>query len=203
MSEDLKNKAIELGIENAEALTPAQLKKAIEAAEAKKAISEELKVKAESLGIVVEGKSDAELEAAIGEAQSLADEINLAARQAEMLAFLSEYLGITDIDSLSKDEVKALLDEKEAAVALEIDTLKEDLGKQQTAAAAKIEVVEPKGKTDKSYKASNGKEYVFADDAPAAFRYLGQHRTQEDWITDEDALELMVAGRLTFLTLKK
>jgi hypothetical protein len=220
MSKELKNKAIELGIENAESLTVPQLKIAIAAAEKKLAVSAELKEKAVSLGIETEGKTDDELsvevqetelkqeasitlrekakEFGIDEADGLSDEdlevivvyvekykamANEESREAELAEMLSEFLGVDDVYALSKEEIKALLDKKEADKA------------------AGIEVVVERqldGKTEESFTV-NGKEFVFADDAPGAFRYLGQHRTQKEWIADGDALELMVAGKLSFV----
>jgi predicted protein tyrosine phosphatase len=186
MSKELIKTAIALGIENVEALTAPKLKIAVKAAQSKLDAFKALILKAESFGIETKDVSEADLLLAVTEAEDIAEQIVFHARQAEMLAFLSEYLGITDIDSLSKDEVQDLLVKRETVTASEISV-----------------VVEQEGKTDKSFEASNGKEYVFADDAPTAFRYLGQHRTQEEWIADGTAIELMVAGRLSFLTLKK
>jgi hypothetical protein len=68
---------------------------------------------------------------------------------------LSEYLGVENISNLSVEEVKAILEEKSTAAA-EIET-----------------VIEEEGKTDESFIAENGKEYVFTPDAPAVFRCLG------------------------------
>jgi hypothetical protein len=188
MSKELVKKAIELGIENAEALTASQLKLAIVNAEKKIAQDAEIVTEATELGLVVEGKSVEELVAAIVEFQKVADEIAKAARDAELLAILSDYLGISDIDSLSKEEVVALLEAKKADEAAGIEV-----------------VLEPvqEGRTDEAATAANGLEYMFKEDAPASFRYLGQHRTQKEWIADVDAIDLMVAGKLSFLTLKK
>ena len=220
---ELRNKAKELGIKNAETLTESQLNKAIKAAEKALKISEELKAKAIALGVDVEGKSNAELSEAIAtaevfakakelgletedktleelsdsiaEAELLAKEINDQARQAELLSMLSEYLGITDIGSLTKEEVSTLLEKKKAEEALQSES-----GKGSEVKAEKVE--EPKGKSTKAFNLKD-KEYVFKNDAPAAFRYLGQLKTQEEWMEDGDALELMIAGNLSFLTLKK
>lgn len=219
MAEDLKNKAIELGIENAGSLTAAQLKKAVEAAEKKKAASDALKEKAVALGIITAEKTDLEitdaiiaaedskalrdkavalgidaeditdenLEIIVAYAQEFNAKANDEARETELSEMLSEFLGVDDIYSLSKEEIKVLLDKKEADKASGIEVV---LDKSQD------------GKTDKSFTV-DGKEYVFAEDAPAAFRYLGRRRTQKEWIEDSDAVELMVAGKLSFLTFKK
>lgn len=186
--EQLVIKATELGIENAEALTVAQLKLAIETAESKIAQDAEIVAQATALGLEVEGKTVEQLTAEITELQELSAQVAAASRDAELLAILSEYLGIADIDSLSKEEVVALLEAKKTDEAAGIETVAEI-------------VVE--GRTDEAVTASDGREYVFATDAPASFRYLGVHKTQEEWIADTDAIDLMVAGRLSFLTLKK
>lgn len=189
MSENLKI-AQELGIENAEALTASQLKKAVEAAQAKSERLNALKVAAVELGIAHEGLSEEELNTAVGVAlgEKLATDLaeQAAAASEEVLAILSEYLGVPDIRSLSVEEVKLLLDGKSTAEASGLET-----------------VVEEEGKTEESFKAKNGKEYVFTPDAPAAFRCLGVAKTQKEWLEDTDSMELLVAGNLTFLTLKK
>lgn len=222
---DLKliEKAKELGIKNAESFTVAQLKIAVKNAQEKLAQSDELKKKAESLGIITSDKELVQLTAEIAEAEQKAenskllrekaeklnlihDEIsdenleiivkyaeqlnimaNEEAREAEVSSMLSEYLGVPDVYELSKEEIAALL------------------AKKQTEEASGIVVEVEKtveGKTDESFTIA-GKDYVFTEDAPSSFRYLGQLRTQKEWITDPDSLELMVAGKLSFLTLKK
>jgi hypothetical protein len=188
MSKELIIKAKELGIENAEALTASQLKKAIEKAESIIADENAVIAKATSLDLETEGKTIAELNEAIEETEALAAEIHLNARNTEIIAYLAEYLGVDDIDSLTKEEVQQLIAEKEAA--------------KETETEEEVEVVQ-EGKTDEAYKASNGKKYVFTEDAPARFRYLGVLKTQKEWIADKDSIELMVAGNLSFLTLKK
>lgn len=189
MSENLKI-AQELGIENAEALTASQLKKAIEGAQAKTERLNALKTAAVELGIESEGLSEEELTTAVGVALDAKLEKDLAeqttAASEEVLAILSEYLGVDDIKTLSVEEVQILLNEKSTAEALELET-----------------VVEEEVKTDDSFTAQNGKEYVFTPDAPAAFRCLGVAKTQKEWLEDTDSMELLVAGNLTFLTLKK
>jgi hypothetical protein len=185
MSENLKNEAKELGIENAGNLTPSQLKKAVDNAKLKQDTFNALKLRAIEFGIDIEGLSEEAIFKVVEEAESIAKEIKKQARDTEMLAFLSEYLGITDIGVLSQEEVKELLNERLS---------KESQG---------IEVITTQeGKCFESFTV-NGKDYVFSDDAPAAFRYLGQHKTQEEWIADSDSIELMVAGNLSFLILKK
>ena len=188
MSENLKI-AQELGIENAESLTAPQLKKAIEAAQAKAERLNALKVAAVELGIAHEGLSEEELTTAVGVAldEKLAKDLaeQAAAASEEVLAILSEYLGVEDIRTLSVEAVQLILAEKSTAEALELETVVEE------------------GRTEESFTAQNGKEYVFTPDAPAAFRCLGVAKTQKEWLEDSDSMELLVAGNLTFLTLKK
>ncbi|MBC5840764.1 hypothetical protein H8R23_05045 [Flavobacterium sp. F-380] len=190
MSEDLKKIAQELGIENAESLTAAQLKKAVAAAQFKLNASNAIKAAAVELGVETEGLTEEELTAAVGIAldEKLAKDLaeQSAAASEEVLAILSEYLGVDNISDLSVEEVKALLDQKSTDSASEIET-----------------VIEEEGKTDESFTAENGKEYVFTPDAPAAFRCLGVAKTQKEWLEDTDSMELLVAGNLSFLTLKK
>jgi len=223
MSKDLKKQALELGIENAESLTVPQLGKAIKAALAKLEASKALKEKAASLGIETEGKTDDQLSQEIQTAETVleaskalrdkADELkidhkdisdenleiivqyaeefkkaaNEEARETEVSTMLSEFLGVPDVYELSKEEIKSLLDKKatEEAEGVEVVVEKSELGK-----------------VNESF-AIGGKDYVFTEDAPGAFRYLGVLRTQKEWSEDADALELMVAGKLSFLTLKK
>lgn len=185
--EELIKIALELGVPDAETLTVAQLNKAIAAAQVLLDASKALKLKAEEFGVITEGKTDKEISEAVEEAEALAREINSQARQTEVLAVLSEYLGVGNIDSLSKEEVQDLLNKKATAGTLD-----------KPEAPKKVE-----GKSSASFTASNGKEYAFKSDAPAAFQYLGQFRTQKQWLSDKDSLELMVAGNLSFITLKK
>lgn len=214
MEKTLLEIAKDLGIENAEALTAAQLKKAVAAAQAKleetntfkkeaealgidldeypeadwlKIIQDakfeleflaDLKKKAEELGITIEGLTPGGIMLAIRKEEERLQEEKAEVQDA-VLAALSEYLGI-DIKSLDVDGVKAFLAEKE------------------TKEASTIEVVSD-GKTDKAYKASNGIEYGFSASAPGSFRFMGIVKTQEEWISDHDAMDLMVSGNLSYV----
>jgi hypothetical protein len=201
MSEDLKI-AQELGIENAESLTAAQLKKAVAAAQAKKDeeakvvqdkldASAYLKKVAEDLEISTEGLSDEEITAAIeAEGAKLLEEKQAQVHE-EIMATLSEYLGVPDVRSLDLETVKSLLADKETEAASPLEVI-----------VADDETIE-EGKTDASFTDSKGREWVFADDAPAGFRCLGIERTQAEWMEDSDSMELFVEGDLSFLTLKK
>lgn len=199
MSKELKQKAIELGIENAEALTASQLKKAIEAAQAKldaESEAEQAKIDASDnlrktaveLELPIDGLTDEEiLEAINQEGQRLLEEKAEQVKE-QLLDTLSEYLGVEDIRVLDVETVKTLLAEKEVANASNIEVVIEE------------EVTElEEGKTDESYTDSKGREWVFTEDAPSAFRCLGIERTQKEWMEDADSMELFVQGDLSFI----
>jgi len=46
----------------------------------------------------------------------------------------------------------------------------------------------------------NGREYGFAASAPDRFNFLGQNRSLAEWLADEDAMELLIAGKNSFVT---
>ncbi|MBC7847247.1 MAG: hypothetical protein H7Y10_12220 [Flavobacterium sp.] len=187
--EELVKKATELGIENAEALSPSQLKKAIAKAEKEVVVIPET-TQEDTAEIVVPETTQEEIQEETPESivPGVSDEdAFMLARQAEIVSTMSRILGIDDIDTLSLEEVEAILEKYKNGVTIN-----------------DIPVVDAEelGRTSNSF-ACKGKEYIFHEDSPAAFRYLGQFRTQEEWMSDEDAMELMVAGNLSFLTLKK
>lgn len=202
MSEDLKKIALELGIENAESLTAAQLKKAVASAQKAKEVavkadqdkldaSAELKKVAVALEISTEGLSDEEIKAAIdAEGAKLLEEKQAQVHE-EILAELSTYLGVDDVRSLDLETVKTLFAEKETEAASPFEVI-----------VADDDTIE-EGKTDESYTDSKGREWVFAADAPAGFVCLGIGRTQKEWMEDADSMEFFVDGDLSFLTLKK
>lgn len=180
MAKAKNNKEGNLGAKNTKVPTPEELKAAADA----KVIATATSYKLET-----EGKTVEELEVSIAEVENLQAEIKAHARNAEIVAHLAEYLGVEDLEALTKEEVKTLLAEKEAATTNTTEKVEKEV------------VVE--GRTEKAFEASNGNKYVFTEDAPAKFRYLGILRTQEEWIADKDSMELMIAGSLSFLTLKK
>jgi hypothetical protein len=45
----------------------------------------------------------------------------------------------------------------------------------------------------------NGSLYAFRKSAPARFNFLGTNRTQEEWLQDEVAMELLIAGNSSFV----
>jgi len=173
--------AKELGIENAEALTAAQLAKAIKAVQGKLEVFNALKLKAEGLGIVFpEDITEEALLAEISateeaiEAQRVVDEFNEKAH-----ALIDGTIGYERFEELSAEEL--------------VEYLKSKI----TDEASGLEV-EVSGKTDKTIK-FKGIEYGFVTTAPASFRFMGFVKTQEEWIADDDAMELMVSGNLSYV----
>ncbi|MBN8565243.1 MAG: hypothetical protein J0M25_00725 [Flavobacteriales bacterium] len=171
-------KAKELGIENAETLTVEQLKAAIAEAEAlAQAEAEKAALIEKATGLGIEVTSDME----VSDIEKLIIVTESGLVQAKLDA-VTTALGLEDASGLTPDELAAKVAEK-----LQVNQSEE------------VKAEEPVGKTDKTFKASNGKTYGFAADAPAAFRYLGKKQTQEKWIADKDAMELMISGNLNFV----
>lgn len=182
MGNKLLNIAKELGIENAESLTAAQLNKAISAAQGKIEAFNALKSKAEGLGIVFpEDITEEDLSAEILateeaiKAQQLVDEFN---KKAHVL--IEGTIGFERFEELTADELAEFLKSKLTTAALEIEVVAD-------------------GKTDKTVTRKNGIEYGFHPTAPASFRFMGCVKTQEEWIADEDAMDLMISGNLSYV----
>jgi len=171
-------RAKELGIEGAESLKLEQLPQAIAAAEAAIQLAADkavLVAKATELGI--EGAADVAVEEL--EKLIISAEAGLAQQRLEAV---TTALGIENATSLTTEELTA-------AVA----------SKLEVKGAEVVKAEEPTGKTNKTFKAQNGKTYGFAPDAPHAFRYAGKLQTQEEWIADKDSMQLMVNGNLNFV----
>jgi hypothetical protein len=49
------------------------------------------------------------------------------------------------------------------------------------------------------YTDSNSTKWVFKKDTPDAFRFNGLVRTKQEWLQDEDAMEMLVYGRSTYV----
>lgn len=50
----------------------------------------------------------------------------------------------------------------------------------------------------------NGSVYAFRKTAPARFNFLGVNKSQEEWLQDPDAMELLIAGNSSYVkSLKK
>jgi hypothetical protein len=212
---ELLIKAKELGIENAEALTAPQLKIAVENAQNKIAVFDALKLKATGLGIVfsediTEEDLNAEILATeeVIEAQRLVDEFN-----EKVHALIEATIGYDNFERLSADEIsegqkvmsefyqkaksfiEGVIDFGEFE-ALSVEELIASL--KTKSEASNIEVVF-NGKTDKTFKSGNGREYQFSEKAPGEFRFAGVVKTQSEWIEDEDAMEIMVSGNLSYV----
>lgn len=198
--EDLKKKAKELGINDVETPTYAQLKKMVSAKEAENKARTELEKKAEELGIDHENVSNEDLQSAIdAELQRIQQEQN--DQEAEKIrqdkiAFLAEHLGIEDFENTSIEELKS------AVLTRDESLVKEATANQTPVVGAEEVSASVEGKSEKTFTAQNGKEYQFSKDAPAAFRYAGALKTQKEWIEDADAMQLMVSGNLSYLILK-
>lgn len=178
--EQLIIKAKELGIKDAETLTVDQLKVSIKNAE----FWNELVLKAESLGIKdTDGLSNEELSQLILATENTKlGEVNEALTA--KIQVLADVLGIENFDALNVEDLFSAASEKLTL-----------LSKTQEAPKKK-EVV---GKTKKTFKHESGKVYGFTQTAPSAFRYAGTVKTQEEWISDEAAMNLMIAGGLNYV----
>lgn len=170
-----------------------------------------LQEKAKALGMTdFDGLDEAALTAEIAKVESHNE-----------LVMKAESLGIENANDLSSEELTSLILANENAVLnAQVDAFTTTLGlesgltpeeietavKEKLASVSGIEVEvdkEPKGKTDETYKAKNGKVYGFTEKAPHAFRFAGVVKTQKDWIEDKDSMEIMIDGNLSYLETKK
>ncbi len=188
MSQELLDKAKSLGV-NAEGLTEAQLKKAIAAAEKLASEAAEasslLREKAKGFGISTEDKSDVEIAEEITDFEATVEATKKAFLFSEKLNLLVDFLQIENFENLSPEELKELLDKKAT----------------ETANSLEVTETEVDGKTSESFE-FEGKEFVFAEDAPGSFRYFGKLQTQEEWIRDKTAMELMISTKVSYITSK-
>lgn len=53
-----------------------------------------------------------------------------------------------------------------------------------------------------SYQDSSGRIYGFTENAPAKFRFNNLVKTQEEWLTDQDAMEQLALGNCSFVEQK-
>jgi hypothetical protein len=217
-NEELIKEAKGLGIQNAEALNKTQLTKAIELAKAANAERDALMSRAVELGFdkeLLAEFSNENLQKAISEAEEERAAAELASKKAE---FISEFLGIDYTDATLEEVSEAaknvvVVNIKSRSEVLQkhlgIDFLEvspEELNKILSEKPKGIEVVEtkvPAGKTDKHFEASNGIHYVFDDEAPEAFRFADVIKTQKEWLTDKEAMELMIQGGVSYIKPKK
>ena len=186
--EQLLLQAKELGIENAESLNMNELKAAISA---KKAFNE-LVAAAKDLGIETEGLDENELYKQVLVTEN-SNQAALVEVLRERVALLTGALGIEAKEELSSEELSAIAKEK-------VESLLATAPEAKEASSGPIVL---KGKSDKPFKSASGKEYRFTEKAPAAFRFGGVVKTQEDWLKDKDSMELMILGNLTYLEVFK
>lgn len=135
--------------------------------------------KAKSFGIDTEGLTIEQLEAAIKKAT------------AEKVAELT--VAVTD----AKTEFEALGDdasEEDKTSAQE----KIDLAEQALADFTGVPLVKSSDLTPGTIEL-NGSVYAFKKTAPARFNFLGTNRTQEEWLQDKDAMELLILGNSSFV----
>lgn len=131
-------------------------------------------------------------------------------------------IGIENANELTADELeKTILAIENTVLNAKVEAFKtvlgfeEDLSPEEIEKAvteklasysSKEEVVAakaPEGKTDKSYKAKDGKNYGFTSKAPEAFRFAGVVKTQKEWIEDKVSMEIMIQGNLSYVESKK
>ena len=93
----------------------------------------------------------------------------------------------------------------EAEELIELTTKADELGipydENTDVSELKAAIKKATAKVD-SYTDKNGQTWVFKANAPKKFRYNGKVATQEEWLKDADAMEMMIAGELSYLTLK-
>ena len=167
--------AKDLGIENADNLSATQLKKAIEIAQSKKNTLETLKLKATQLGIVFsDDVTEDVLKVLVEDAVKIEDD-----KSVKIFALIEATIGFEKFESLSAEDLVEYLKTKQ--LVTNVDT----------------EVVISK-KTDKTITI-NSIEYGFYEKAPESFKFMGVIKTQEEWIEDVEAMNLMVSGNLSYV----
>jgi BMFP domain-containing protein YqiC len=141
----------------------------------------ELLVVAKAFGIETRGLKAAQLEEAVAIAKATTrKDLEQAVENALQAA--------TDLPDTATTE------EKEAATAVLSDAHKALTLFEETYPAEINE--EPTPETIEY----NGREYGFSDSAPERFNFLGQNKSQAEWLADEDAMELLIAGKNSFIT---
>lgn len=140
---------------------------------------EKLIEKAKSFGIDTEGLTIEQLEAAIKKVT------------AEKVAELT--VAVTD----AKTEFEALgADASEEDKAAAQDKI--NLAEQAVADFTGVPLVN-KTESVPGVIEINGTFYAFRKTAPARFNFAGANKTQEEWLQDKDAMELLVLGNSSFV----
>lgn len=205
--------AKELGINNPESLTAAQLKKAIADVNEKNKSFELLKEKAKELGIVF--SEDIAFEDLTEEVQSAEEAIeelkivDLFNKKAHVL--IDATVGFEKFESLSPEELFEALGVfyKKTQVLIDATVGDESFGslsseelfdllqsKSTIITTEELEVVS--GKTDETISL-HGVDYQFSEKAPESFKFMGVIQTQKEWIKDLDSMELMISGNLSYV----
>lgn len=133
--------------------------------------------KAKTFGIDTEGLNVEQLKAAIKKAK--------AEKVAELTVAVAD--AKTAFDALPEDAS----DEDKTAVQNTIDSAE--------IALAEFTGVPVKTKENENVFELNGSFYGFKKSAPERFNFLGVNRTQEEWMKDEDAMELLISGNSSFV----
>jgi hypothetical protein len=140
---------------------------------------EKLIEKAKALGIKTEGLTEPQLKAEIKKVG--------AEKFAELTVAVSD--AKTEFEALKEDATdadKALAQEK---IDLAEQALADFTGKP----------LEKKAVSEPGTIELNGSVYAFKKNAPERFNFLGVNRTQEEWLKDKDAMELLISGNSSFV----
>jgi hypothetical protein len=135
--------------------------------------------KAKTFGIDTEGLTIDQLNAAIKKAK------------AEKIALLT--VDVLDAKTAFDALLEDASDEDKATAQARIDSAEYDL------AAFTGQTVEKKIEDVPGVFDLDGSLYAFKKSAPARFNFLGTNRTQEEWLQDEVAMELLIAGNSSFV----
>lgn len=213
-NEELIKKAQELGVENAESLTKPQLEKAIKNAEAAIKERSELVARAVELGFDSELLAEFSNEALKNAVSELEEERLAKELEAKKAELMSEFLGVDyhtstleELEAAAKnvvvENVKSHAEVVKNHFGVEmLEVSPEELNTAISEKMPKAEVsvnTESEGKTDDVFTTESGLEYVFAEDAPAAFRFADVVRTQKEWIKDNDSMDLMIQGGVSYV----
>ena len=132
------------------------------------------------------------------------NELRKQVKQAEhynQLVLKARQFGIDENQSIEALE-KQISDAEEL---IELTTKADELGiaydENTDVAELKKAIKKATEKVD-SYTDKNGQVWAFKPNAPKKFRYNGKVATQEEWLRDADAMEMMITGELSYLTLK-
>lgn len=217
-NEELIKEAKALGVENAESLNKTQLEKAIKSAKKEAEERKDLEKRYSDLGYDVElaaGFSNEDLKSAIDEAEADRAKKDLQEKKNELLG---KVLLIEDFDGATVEAVEEALktlstptivdlDVKTKVIseALGVDFEKVNLKDLNKVIKAKVTIDEPTqevetGRFTDSF-AFGDRNFVFSKKAPAKFRFAGVVKTQEEWVKDKEAMELMISGNIAYVKL--